>query len=170
MCSDVSLSGSKCMTLHGKSMPISGLKHCYWPDKFEKQTHDGMHKEVIGCVPIIYGNHACLAYLQSATLLFGNTPNMKRCAVKKIRSPWSTWAWCSSELFYYFSFPCRLIKLFVNAVFYKKSCCLSASNRFLDMASLSFLVYRMSVKTCAKVSLPFTWQKWIFSGRLSFSW
>lgn len=76
------------MTLHGKSMPISSLKHCYWPDKFEKQTYDGMYKEVIGCVSIIYGNNACLAYLRPAAWLFENTPNMKGCVVKKIQKAW----------------------------------------------------------------------------------
>ena len=169
-CLDASFSGPIYMRLHGKSMPISGLKHCYWPEKFEKQTHDSMHNEVMNCMIKTYINHAYLAYLCPAAWLFANTPNMKRWVVKKIQPLWPSWACGSDGKFYALSVAYRWVKPLFNLGFYKKPCCLSVSNRFFDMASLSFLVYLISVKTCAKVSFSFIWQNWMFSGRLSFSW
>ena len=156
-CLDASFSGPIYMRLHGKSIHSSGLKHCCWPEKFEKQTHDNMHNEVMNCMIKTCINHAYFAYLRPAAWLFENTPNMKRCVVKKIQPLWPSWACGSDGKFYALSVAYRWVKPLFNHGFYKKPCCLSVSNKFLDMASLSFLVYRMSVKTCAKVSFSFTW-------------
>ena len=85
---NASLLRAICMRLLVKSMQISGLKHCYWPEKFEKQTHDSMHNGVMNCMIKKYMNHSYFAFLRPAAWLFANTPNMKRCVVKKIQPLW----------------------------------------------------------------------------------
>lgn len=50
-----------------------------------------------------------------------------------------------------------------------KPCCLSVSIRLADIASLSLFLYRMSVKTCASVSVWFISTKCLFSSSDSFT-